>query len=94
MKKVTFEENSTIDYKELNDSHIIGIEYAKGDRYFIEKINDKYFVVGLCASINESLNVQNGYELLQDLVKRHDRDDIEVRVFTTIQKLYSWMAEQ
>lgn len=85
--------SSTIDSKELNDSHLIGCKTKKGARGNIVKIFDGGYISHFLEQ-NDKYESITIFESIDDIMNFHFKHGTDCYVFETEAELHSWLGEQ
>ena len=89
MKQVVFEKNnSTIDFKQIDNEHIVGIQWQNGKRTMVTKSIQGYIGVS-------DDNIYSAWDEPSKVsyIERARRSGCHVFVFENHSELFKWMSE-
>ena len=90
MKKVRLTSDE-ISIDELNDSHLIGVQFDNGHRAFVLKIDEGQYTT---ISANDNANEHNYIEMYKTIKSTLEPKFVaSAYLFRTPKELYLWMAE-
>ena len=89
MKPVVFEKNtSTIDFEEINNEHIVGIQWSNGLRIMIACSQNGYIGVS-----NDDIRYVWERRSKKEYIEEARKLGCSVYVFSDYSELFKWMSE-